>query len=72
MESILDCILKNNEDKTMADVIETEIAKWIELLVNNINMFADDAALYLRVLRSHVKLDKKIIGASVSELIYCS
>ena len=55
----------------MADVIETEIAKWIELLVNNINMFADDAALYLRELRSHVKFDKKIIGASVSELIYC-
>ena len=54
----------------MADIIGTEITKWIELLVNNIDMFADDAVRYLKELRSHSRIDKtyqKIITASVSE-----
>lgn len=66
---------KTEEDRKMADVIGTEITKWIELLVNNINMFADDAVHYLRELRSHSRIGKtyqKIITASVSELlIFC-
>ena len=56
----------------MADVIGTEITKWIELLVNNINMFANDAIHYLKELQSHSGIDKayqRIITASVSELL---
>ena len=63
-------MLKSNEDKTVADVISGEITKWIELLVDNVNMFTDDAVQYLRELRSHGKLDKmhnKAIRTSVSE-----
>ena len=63
-------MLKSNKDKTVADVIVAEITNWIELLVNNVNMFTDDTVQYLKELRSHGKLDKmcnKTISVSVSE-----
>ena len=63
-------MLKSNEDKTVANVIAGEITKWIELLVNNINMSTDDTVQYFKELRSHGKLNKmcnKTISASVSE-----
>ena len=72
LEYLYDSMLKLNksdEDKKMADIIGTEITKWIELLVNNIDMFADDAIQYLKELQSHSRFDRtyqRIITASVS------
>ena len=72
LEFLYDSILKLNktdEDRKMADIIGTEITRWIELLVNNIDMFADDAVWYLKELRSHSRIDKtyqRIITVSVS------
>ena len=67
MECLLDWMLNSNENKTMADVLVNEIKKWLELLVDSIDMFADDAVQYLRELRSHVKLGYKTIGVLVSK-----
>ena len=71
LEFLYDSILKLNktEDRQMADIIGTEIKRWIELLVSNIDMFADDAVRYLKELQSHSRIDRtyqKIITASVS------
>ena len=60
---------KDEEDSKMVDVVEAEIKKWIELLINNVNMSANDAVQYFKELRSHKGLGKdynKIITASVS------
>ena len=62
-------INKIEKDRKMTEIIGTEITQWIELLVNNINMFAYDAVHYLRELQSHSRIDRtyqRIITASVS------
>ena len=61
---------KTEEDSKKVDVIEIEIKKWIELLVNNIDMSANDAVQYFKELRSDGALGKKhnrTVTASVSE-----
>ena len=61
---------KTDEDSKKVDVIEIEIKKWIELLVNNIDMSANDAVQYFKILRSDGALGKrhnKTVAASVSE-----
>ena len=73
LEFSYDCIQKLNktvEDDKMGEIIGTEIIKWVEMLVARIDMFADNAVLYLKELRSHARIDKaynKIITSSVSK-----
>jgi len=60
----------DEDDSKRADIIESEIQKWIELLVNNINMFANDAVQYFKALQFQKGLDKKYnrnVFASVSK-----
>lgn len=60
---------KDEEDSKRVDVIDSEIKKWIELLVNSVDMSANDAVLYFNELCSHKELGKnynRIITASVS------
>lgn len=57
----------------MAYFIETEIKKWLELLVNSVDMFASDAGEYFRILYSELspkelseKYRKNTVVVSVS------
>ena len=74
LEYIFDCIpklKKNDEDGKKVEVVEAEIIKWIELLVNNIDMSACDALQYFKELKSENILCKRyreITNASVSKL----
>ena len=61
---------KSEDDKKRVDVIEIEIQKWMELLVNSVDMKAGDAVQYYKALRSTKALGKKYaktLTASVSE-----
>ena len=60
---------KSEEDGKRTDVIEIEIQKWMELLVNSIDMKGSGAVQYYRELRSTKALGKKynkIVTTSVS------
>ena len=60
----------SEEDSKRTDVIGIEIQKWMELLVNSVNMKAGDAVQYFRELKSTKALGKKYtktLTASVSE-----
>ena len=64
---------KNEEDSKRTDVIGIEIKKWIELLVNSVNMKAGDAVQYFKELKSNKAFGKKynkILTASVSRSDY--
>ena len=55
LEYIFCCLSKLHEHdhkNTMVYVIkiETEIKKWLELLVNNVDMFASDAGEFFKIL----------------------
>ena len=74
MEYLFDCtpkLNKSDEDNKKVEVVEVEITKWIELLVNSIDMSAHDAVQYFKELKSEKAFGKKynrIATASVSEL----
>ena len=57
----------------MAYVIETEIKKWLELLVSNVDMFASDAGEFFKILYNELspkelskKFRKDTVTVSVS------
>ena len=54
MEYIFSCISELNDEECSkkAPVIDTEIMEWMKLLVNNVNMFGDDALKYLEKLQA--------------------
>lgn len=59
---------KNDEDNNKrAEVIEKEIKEWLKLLVNNVNIDADDAVNYFKILQT-VGFYKKFVDALVSAL----
>lgn len=57
----------DEQNAKMADVIETEIKKWLELLVNSVDMFAINAAEYFKVL--HYQLSPKELSEKYSSTI---
>ena len=72
----LKCIIyewmpKLNQNDEWADVAKSNIEKWIELLVDHLDMCAHDAMEYVKLLRSHdwPKKYRKFITSKVSE--YC-
>ena len=78
VEYIFSCVSKAHNDeqnKSKAHIIETEIIKWLELLVSAVDMFAEDAVDFLKLL--YDELSPKELGAkyrntvavSVSDLI---
>ena len=61
---------KNEEDSKRTDVIEIEIKKWMELLINSVDMKSGDAVRYYQEIRSNKALGKKYnrtLTTSVSE-----
>ena len=50
---------KNEEDSKRIDVIGIEIQKWMELLINSVDMRAGDAVQYFQEIRSNKALSKK-------------
>ena len=61
---------KSEEDGKRTDVIGIEIQKWMELLINSVDMKASDAVQYYKELRSTKALGKKYsktLTSSVSE-----
>lgn len=74
LEYIYDRILKlnkNEEDNKKTDVIGIEIKKWMELLVNSVDIKASEAVQYFKELKSTKALGKKYnktLTASVSEI----
>ena len=53
MEFIFSCVSKLHKDEhnsKMAYIIETEIEKWLELLVDSVDMFASNAVEYFKML----------------------
>ena len=73
LEYIYERVLKLNkseEDSKKINVIGIEIQKWMELLINSVDMKAGDAVHYFRELRSTTALGRiynKIVTASVSK-----
>lgn len=60
----------SDEDNIKADAIKSQLERWIELLVNHIDMFAKDGIQYVSLLRSYkgLKVYRKTITTKVSEL----
>ena len=70
MDSIFCCVSKLRKDEQnldMVHVIETEIKKWLELLVKSVDMFASNAAEYFKVL--HNQPSAKEQRSTVSVLV---
>ena len=57
---------QNDEDDKWADVAKSHIEKWIELLVDHLDICAHDAMEYVKLLRSQKK-HRKFITSKVSE-----
>ena len=60
---------KNKEDTKRTDIIGIEIKKWMELLVNSVDMRAGDAVQYFKELKPTKAFGKaynKALTASVS------
>jgi len=54
--SITELSKEDEESGNKAEVIETEINHWLELLVNNVDMVANDAAEYLKILQEQISM----------------
>ena len=77
MDDIFRCVSKFRDDDDeqnvkMAHVIETEIIKWLQMLVNGVNMFASNAADYFKVLLNQLSPEelstkyRSMVGGLVS------
>ena len=78
MEYIFSCVSKAHNDeqsKSKARIIETEIIKWLELLVSGVDMFARDAVDYFKLLYNELSPKElrakygNTVALSVSDLI---
>ena len=76
LEYVYGCISKsskNDGDSERADVMKSQLVKWMELLVNHLDMFAENAAQFVKLLQlqsyTGLKTYKKTINAKVNELL---
>ena len=58
---------KTDEDNSKREVIEKEIMEWLMLLVNNVDIDADNAINYFKRLQT-IGFHKNFVNASVSDL----
>ena len=78
MDFIHSCVSKLNKDEhnsKIAYIIQTEIEKWLELLVNSVDMFASNAAEYFKVLYTELSRElrvkfRSVVAQSVSYIFY--
>ena len=74
MKYVFDCVSENDEENSAkAEVVELEIMRWLKLLVNNVNICADDAVMYLEILligQFSVEFNKKYTSLAIDLVSY--
>ena len=76
LKYVFTCVSENDEDSNeKAEVVQLEILEWLKILVNNVNIFADDAVKYFVKLQTEqfsVEFNKKYTSVTtelVSQII---
>ena len=74
MKYVFVCVLENDEENsTKVEVVELEIMEWLKLLVNNVNIYADDAVMYLETLLTgqfSVEFNNKYTSVAIDLVSY--